>query len=75
MGLGLGPFELFLIFTVMLLMFGARRLPELASGMGDGVRGFKQALNGMEEPPVALPQRGSPTAPAPDALPETASAR
>lgn len=77
MGLGLGPFELVLIFAVMLLMFGAKRLPELASGMGKGIHGFKQALNGMEEQPAAHTLRqGSPTTPVPaaDALPETAPA-
>jgi TatA/E family protein of Tat protein translocase len=77
MGLGLGPFELVLVFAVMLLMFGAKRLPELASGMGKGIRGFKQALHGMEEQPAAhTPQHDWPAAPAPapDALPETASA-
>jgi sec-independent protein translocase protein TatA len=50
MGLGLGPFELILVFAVLLLMFGAKRLPELATGMGKGIRGFKQALNGADDP-------------------------
>lgn len=49
MGLGLGPFELVLIFFVMLLLFGAKRLPELANGMGKGIRDFKRALNGVDE--------------------------
>jgi len=62
MGLGLGPFELILVFAVLLLMFGAKRLPELAMGMGKGIRGFKQALNGVDEPPVpADPQPYLPT--------------
>ena len=77
MGLGLGPFELILVFAVMLLMFGAKRLPELASGMGKGIRGFKRALNGMDEQPVVdTPAQGWPAslASAPTALPETASA-
>ena len=77
MGLGPGPFELVLVFAVMLLMFGAKRLPELASGMGKGIRGFKQALNGMEEPPAAdTPQQRWPAslAPAATAQPETVSA-
>ena len=51
MGMGLGPFEIILIFAIMLLMFGAKRLPELATGMGKGIRGFKQALNEAEELP------------------------
>lgn len=49
MGLGLGPFELVLIFFVLLLLFGAKRLPELANGMGKGIRDFKRALNGVDE--------------------------
>jgi sec-independent protein translocase protein TatA len=53
MGLGLGPFELILVFAVLLLMFGAKRLPELATGMGKGIRGFKEALNGAGEQEVA----------------------
>jgi sec-independent protein translocase protein TatA len=49
MGLGLGPFELILIFAVLLLLFGAKRLPELASGMGKGIRDFKRSLNGLDD--------------------------
>ena len=69
MGLGLGPFEIILIFAVMLLMFGAKRLPELAVGMGRGIRDFKRALNGADEP--ALPSGAHPaqSLAAPAALP------
>ncbi|HET7228609.1 MAG TPA: twin-arginine translocase TatA/TatE family subunit [Longimicrobium sp.] len=77
MGLGLGPFELILVFAVMLLMFGAKRLPELASGMGKGIRGFKQALNGVEEQSAADPSAQAPPAspaPARTALPDPLSA-
>ena len=49
MGLGLGPFEMVLIFVVLLLLFGAKRLPELAQGMGKGIRDFKRAVNGLDE--------------------------
>ncbi|HEX2081446.1 MAG TPA: twin-arginine translocase TatA/TatE family subunit [Longimicrobium sp.] len=52
MGLGLGPFELVFIFFVLLLLFGAKRLPELANGMGKGIRDFKRALNGVDEQSV-----------------------
>jgi sec-independent protein translocase protein TatA len=59
---GLGFGELVLIFAVLLLLFGAKRLPELASGMGRGIRDFKRAVNGMDEssiqanqPPAAVP--------------------
>ncbi|HYW07899.1 MAG TPA: twin-arginine translocase TatA/TatE family subunit [Longimicrobium sp.] len=46
-GLGLG--ETVIIFAVFLLLFGAKRLPELASGMGKGIRDFKRSLNGLDE--------------------------
>lgn len=46
---GLGFGEMVLIFAVLLLLFGAKRLPELASGMGKGIRDFKRSLNGLDE--------------------------
>ena len=46
---GLGFGELVLIFAVLLLLFGAKRLPELASGMGRGIRDFKRAINGLDD--------------------------
>lgn len=41
---GLGPWELLLIFAAVLLLFGAKRLPEIAQGMGKGIREFKKAV-------------------------------
>jgi len=41
---GLGWMEILLIFVVILLIFGAKRLPELAQGLGKGIRDFKRAL-------------------------------
>jgi len=55
--LGLGPFEMILVFAVLLLMFGAKRLPELASGMGKGIRDFKRSLNGLDEQSVQANQQ------------------
>jgi sec-independent protein translocase protein TatA len=61
-----------LVFAVLLLMFGAKRLPELATGMGKGIRDFKRSLHGVDEQPAAVnPQQGWPTAPALAAPPET----
>ena len=42
---GLGPWELLLVFLVILLLFGAKRLPEIAQGMGKGIREFKKAMH------------------------------
>jgi sec-independent protein translocase protein TatA len=42
--LPLGPWELLLIFVAVLLLFGAKRLPEIAQGLGKGIREFKKAM-------------------------------
>jgi sec-independent protein translocase protein TatA len=47
--LNLGPFELVLIFLVILLLFGAKRLPELARGLGKSITEFKKASSTAEE--------------------------
>ncbi|MCI4454028.1 MAG: twin-arginine translocase TatA/TatE family subunit [Thermodesulfobacterium sp.] len=44
MPLGLGGQELFVILFLALLIFGAKRLPEVGSGLGKGIRSFKEAL-------------------------------
>lgn len=40
-----GPLELGLIFLVVLLIFGAKRIPEIARGIGKGIREFKDATS------------------------------
>ena len=40
-----GPFEIILIFLVVLLIFGAKRIPEIARGIGKGIREFKDATS------------------------------
>ena len=49
MPFGLGFGEMLLIFAVLLMLFGAKRLPEVAAGMGKGIRDFKRSLNGLDE--------------------------
>ena len=46
---GLGPWELALIFLVILLLFGAKRLPEMAQGIGKGIKEFKKAMKDTTE--------------------------
>jgi sec-independent protein translocase protein TatA len=46
---GLGIWELILILIIVLLIFGANRIPELAAGVGKGIRNFKKALKGEDE--------------------------
>lgn len=45
---GLGGTEVILILVVILLLFGAKRIPELAKGLGRGIREFKDATNEMK---------------------------
>jgi len=60
------PLHIALVLVVVLLVFGAKRLPEMGKGLGEGMRGFKSALGG-EEP--AAPEPPQVTAAPPDAEP------
>jgi sec-independent protein translocase protein TatA len=40
------PVHLLLVLVVLLLVFGAKRLPEMGRSMGHGLRGFKEAISG-----------------------------
>jgi sec-independent protein translocase protein TatA len=39
------PMHLLVIFGLALLVFGPKKLPELGKGIGEGIRGFKSAMN------------------------------
>ncbi len=41
---GLGPTELIVIFFIVLILFGGKRLPEIAKGLGRGIIDFKSAI-------------------------------
>ena len=45
---GLGIQELLVILIIVLVIFGASRLPELGSGLGKAIRGFKDSLAGKD---------------------------
>ena len=44
-----GGWEMVVIALVILLLFGAKKLPELAKGLGQGIREFKGAVNGVKD--------------------------
>ena len=46
--MNLGPWEIALIFLAILLLFGAKRIPEIARGLGKGIREFKDATNDIK---------------------------
>ena len=46
---GLGLPELIVIFLVVLLLFGAKNIPEIAKGIGKALRSFKKGVNEVED--------------------------
>ena len=70
MGDLLQPWHLVVLGVVAFLVFGAKRLPELGKGLGEGLKGFREGLKGTTEsappaPPTAnsVQQNAAPTAP------------
>lgn len=47
----IGPWQIALIVLAILLLFGGKKLPELMKGMGKGIKGFKEEMNGTAEEP------------------------
>lgn len=65
-----GPMEVAVVFTVVLILFGPGKLPDVFKALGEGVRQFKDAAKGTESTPPAaqvpdLSQRPTPAATAP----------
>ena len=46
---GLGPTEILVILLIVLLLFGAKRIPEVAQGLGKGLREFKKAAKDIQK--------------------------
>ena len=42
--MGIGPWELVVILLVVVIIFGVGRLPELGTGLGEGIKNFKKAM-------------------------------
>ncbi|HZP05841.1 MAG TPA: twin-arginine translocase TatA/TatE family subunit [Terracidiphilus sp.] len=65
MGDLLQPWHLIVLGVVAFLLFGAKRLPELGKGLGEGLKGFKEGIKGVSDPTPA---------PAPPVQQQTAAA-
>ena len=46
---GIGMPELLVILVIILIIFGAGKLPEIGKGLGKGIRNFRKATSGMDE--------------------------
>jgi sec-independent protein translocase protein TatA len=46
---GLGMGELLVILVIVVVLFGARRLPEIGSGLGNAIKNFKAGISGKDE--------------------------
>lgn len=62
----IGPTELIIVLVIVLLLFGAKRLPELGRSLGGGMREFKDSVTGKDDEPAAPaiePRRDNPVQP------------
>ena len=78
------PLHILLLLVVILLVFCAKRLPEIGRSLGEGMRGFKDSISGDSNqhsltsapppaPPVATQATHAPAAPAPPVAPVPAA--
>jgi sec-independent protein translocase protein TatA len=51
---------LLVILVVALLLFGGKKIPEVAKGLGEGIRNFKSSLKGEDEHPPDRPEDKKP---------------
>jgi len=49
-----GGMELFVLVAVVVLLFGGKKIPELASGLGKGIKNFKKAIKDDDEPTTTV---------------------
>ncbi len=65
----LGGGEIILILALVLILFGAKKLPELAKGLGTGIKEFKKATRDVTDELHSSMDDHPPTPPAPRTLP------
>lgn len=63
MGDLLQPWHLIVLAVVAFLLFGAKRLPELGKGLGEGLKGFREGIRGINDPPPTTTQSVQQTPP------------
>jgi len=58
MPFNLGPMEIFLVLAIVLLFFGAKRIPEIAGSFGKGIKEFKKNMNDVQRT-ITEPEAGN----------------
>ena len=66
-----GPSELIVILLIVVVVFGAKRIPEIMGGVAHGIKSFKKAMEGEETPPPGQASENSPPASQPQIAPHT----
>lgn len=61
--MGLGASHLLIILVIVLVVFGAGKLPNVMKDLGQGVKSFKDALSGDKDPPEDLAKANDPATP------------
>ena len=61
----LQPWHIIVLAVVAFLLFGARRLPELGKGLGEGLKGFREGIRGISDPAPTTTAQQSATPAAP----------
>ncbi len=74
MGDLLQPWHLILLAIVALLVFGAKRLPELGKGLGEGLKGFREGIKGNPDPGPQAPVQQTAVNTAPASAPPQSAA-
>ncbi len=57
----LGPGELILIVLIIVIIFGARKLPELGKSLGQGIKNFKKSITSEEKDKESLKDKNKPS--------------
>jgi len=63
------PVHILILLLIILLVFGAKRLPEIGRSLGEGMRGFKDSLSGQSNQQTTLTAAPAPAPPAPAPAP------
>jgi sec-independent protein translocase protein TatA len=57
---GLGVPELAIIFLIIIVLFGANKIPQIGKGLGEGIRHFKKGVKGDDDP-TQIPEKTTTT--------------